>query len=435
MRRRVLVTGVGLISSIGNDYCSAIDSLKRGASGIRWVPEWAAHGLKCEVAGTIVGIDEKLGLAKIPANLLPGMSNGALYSVLAAKEAVEDAGWAEAELQDQRTGCVVGTSAGSVDSVHRAGEHYYSGQVRRIDPYLAFRCMANTAAAAVANLFQVHGRSYSLSSACATGAHNIGHAFELIRAGVLDRAIAGGAEDISPLITAAFQALRMALSTRYNSTPEKACRPYDAARDGVVLSGGAGIVLLEDMECARSRGARARAEIVGFGATSDGYDLALPEPEGRQTTACMRMALEDAGVQLSEVSYINTHGTGTILGDRAEVKALRDTFGAELPPFSSTKSMTGHPVAAAGAHELIFCVGMLEGSFLAPSINIDHVDAEFTSLPIVRKTLRQNSQIMLSNNCGFGGTNAALLIKRWEGGKHSQPRPSCPSSKNEAGIR
>ncbi len=415
MRRRVLVTGVGLISSIGNDYCAATDSLKRGASGIRSVPDWGAHGMKCQVAGTIVGAEEKVSRAKIPPYLLPGMSDGALYSVLAAKDAVEDAGLAHAELQDQRTGCLIGTSAGSVDSVHRAGEMYYGCHLRRIDPYLAFRCMANTAAAAVANVFHIHGRSYSVSSACATGAHNIGHGFELIRAGVMDRAIAGGAEDISPLTTAAFQALRMALSTKYNATPEKSCRPYDSARDGVVLSGGAGIVILEEMECARRRGSSVRAEIIGFGATSDGYDLALPEPEGQQAAICMQMALQDAGLRTSDISYVNTHGTGTVLGDRAEVNALRETFGTEVPFFSSTKSMTGHSVAAAGAHELIYCVAMLEGKFLAPSINIDQVDDEFRSLPIVREPVQRESRIMLSTNFGFGGTNATLLVKHWDG--------------------
>jgi 3-oxoacyl-[acyl-carrier-protein] synthase-1 len=413
MTRRVLITGVGLISSIGNEYQSATAALKHGTSGTRSVPEWAAHGLRCHVAGTTVGIEEKLASAQIPAHLRPGMSDGAIYSVLAAKDAVEDAGLGETELRDPRTCCLVGTSAGSVDSVYRAGELYYSGQVRRVDPFLAFRCMSNSPAAAIANLFGIQGRSYSIGSACATGAHNIGHAFELIRAGSMDRAIVGGAEDISPLITAAFQAMR-ALSTRYNAAPEKACRPYDAARDGVVLSGGAGIVILEELECARRRGARGRAEIIGFGASSDGYDLASPEPEGRQTATCMRMALDDAGLEPSAVSYINTHGTGTIFGDRAEVKALRDTFGKEIPPFSSTKSMTGHAVAAAGAHELIFSVAMLEGSFLAPSINIDRVDAEFLDLPIVREPIDRDVRVILSNNCGFGGTNATLILKRWD---------------------
>jgi len=371
--------------------------------------------MKCQVAGTIVGAKEKVSGAKIPAHLLPGMSDGALYSVLAAKEAVQDAALTQGELEDRRTACMIGTSAGSVDSVHRAGEMYYAGQLRRIDPYLAFRCMANTAAAAVANLFHVHGRSYALSSACATGAHNIGHAFELIRAGVIDRAIAGGAEDVSALITVSFQALRLALSTKFNDMPQKACRPYDAARDGVVLSGGAGIVILEAAECAHRRGSRAHAEIIGFGATSDGYDLALPEPEGRQAAACMQMALDDAGLCPSDISYVNMHGTGTVLGDRAEVNAIRETFGANVPPFSSTKSITGHSVAAAGSHELIFCVGMLEGKFLAPSINIDEVDADFMDLPIVRETTPHASQYILSNNFGFGGTNATLIVKRWDG--------------------
>src|SRR5579864_3485364 len=232
MKRRVLITGVGLISSIGNDYTAAIQALKHGCSGTRAMPGWAEYGLKSLVAGTIEGVDQKVAAANIPAGLRAGMSDGALYAALAAQDAVRDSGISEAELRHPRTGCVVGTSVVSVDSVHRAGTLLYSGHVRRVDPYLAFRCMSNSASAAISNLFKMQGRSYSISSACATGSHNIGHAFELIRSGAMDRAIAGGAEDVSPLITAAFQALRLALSTHYNDTPAGACRPFYAARDG-----------------------------------------------------------------------------------------------------------------------------------------------------------------------------------------------------------
>lgn len=415
MKRRVAVTGLGLVSCLGHDYRSAVDALKRGTSGVRAMPDWQRLGLKSRVAGWIDGLDDKRQAARLPKKLAPAMSAGALYCCLAARDAVAGAGLAAEQLADGGTGCLVGTGSSDNASIYRAGELFYSGRLRRIDPYTVLRAMSSSASAAVSNLLGIRGRSYSISSACATSAHNIGHAYELIAHGLLDRAVAGGGEDVGELSACAFQALRLALSTRYNDTPAAASRPYDSGRDGFVLSGGGGIVVLEELEAARRRGAPIRAEILGWGASSDGFDLVLPEPAGAQAATCMSSALADAGVAPGEVDYVNTHGTGTVHGDAAEVKALRRVFANRVPPFSSTKSMTGHAIGAAGAIELIFAVGMIEDGFLAPSINVDNVDPAFSDLPIVTATTRLKVATILSNNFGFGGTNAALVIRRFDG--------------------
>jgi 3-oxoacyl-[acyl-carrier-protein] synthase-1 len=281
-----------------------------------------------------------------------------------------------------------------------------------MDPYTLLRGMSSSTSATVANLFSIQGPSYSISSACATSAHNIGHAADLIRSGVIDRAIAGGGEDVSELITAAFHALRLALSTGSNDRPARASRPFDRDRDGFVISGGAGVVILEELEVARARNARIRGELAGYAATSDGYDLVLPEPTGAQAAACIELALETSGVQASSVDYVNCHATATAQGDIAELRALRRVFGSDCPPFSSTKSMTGHGLGAAGGLELIYCLAMLEHSFLAPSINVETPDPELAGLPLVLETRAANLDIIVSNNFGFGGTNAALVLRR-----------------------
>ena len=412
MSRRVAITGLGVVSCLGHDYETVIDALERGESGVRATPEWEGRGLKSLVAGTIENLEEKKSTAKISKKLVPGMSDSALYCALAAKDAVDDAGWGESELADERTICIVGTGVGSVDSVAYAAQKYYEGMIRRLDPYTILRCMSSSASAAVANLLKIRGRSYSLSSACATSAHNIGHAFELIRGGAADRAVSGGGEDISELISAAFQGLRLALSTRYNDTPTRASRPYDADRDGFVVSGGGGVVLLEELDMARDRGAKIYAEIAGYAANSDGYDLVLPEPDGVQAGACVAAALESAGLAPDQIDYVNTHGTSTIQGDIAEVKGLQRVFGDSMPRFSSTKSMTGHGIGAAGVLELIFCLGMIERDFIAPSINVETIDPVFAGLPLVTEATPQRLETVVSNNFGFGGTNASLVVRR-----------------------
>lgn len=416
MTRRVVVTGVGLVSCLGHDYETVLDAMQRGQSGVRQVPdEWLGKGLKSLVAGTIENLDDKQAQAGISKKLIPGMSDAARFCCIAANDAVLDAGWGEGELQTNQTICIVGTGVGSVDAVQKAANLYNTDRIRRVDPYTVLRCMSSSASAAVSNFLKIRGRSYSLSSACATSAHNIGHAVELIRAGIADRAVAGGGEDITELITAAFQGLRLALSTRYNDTPTRASRPYDANRDGFVISGGGAIVTLEDYEAARRRGAKIYGEVLGYAATSDGFDLVLPEPEGRQAGACMQAAMADAGIAPAEVDYVNTHGTSTIHGDVAEVKAMRQVFGDDVPPFSSTKSMTGHGIGAAGGLEMIFCLGMMDKGFVAPSINIETPDPAIEGLPVVTEARDHRLATVMSNNFGFGGTNATMVIRRVDG--------------------
>ncbi len=417
MKRRVAITGLGLVSCLGHDIATVVNALQTGTSGIRALPAWREQGLKSWIAGVVDGLEDKQKAARLPKKLVPGMSKAALYCCLAARDAVADAGLGEQGLGEQllsdpQTGCIVGSGVSGVRSVYRAGDLFTSGRGRRIDPYTVLRSMSSSASASVSNLLGIRGRSYSLSSACATSAHNIGHACELITHGALERAVAGGGEDVSELVTAAFQALRLALSTRFVETPTRASRPYDADRDGFVVSGGAGIVMLEELAAARRRGVRPRAEVLGYGANSDGFDLVLPQPDGLQAAACMQAALDDAGVTPEEIDYVNTHGTATVHGDLAEVAALRQLFGDRVPPFSSTKSMTGHALGAAGALELIFCVAMLEHGFLAPSINIDNPDPAFEGLPIVVEPTHRPVTTILTNNFGFGGTNASLVLRK-----------------------
>lgn len=409
--RRVGITGVGLVSCLGHDYAKVVKALQAGSSGLRVMPGWESLGLKSRVAGAVVEIETKLQGLPIPKKLRLAMPEASKYCCIAALDAVADSGLVEADIQSERTACIVGTGIGSVESIHTGAQQVYSGKIGALSPVAVLKGMASASSAAVANLLKIHGRSYSISSACSTSSHTIGTAYELVRAGLADRAIAGGGEEVHPLIAASFQALRFALSTKYNDTPERASRPYDAGRDGFVLGGGAGIVVLEELGAALARGARVRAEIIGFGTSSDGFDMVMPEPAGTYAAKCMFRAFDGSGVSPREVGAVNTHGTGTVKGDVAEVNAMMTTFGGTLPPFSSTKSMTGHPLGAAGALETIFCVAMLEHNFIAPSINIDELDADFSGLPVVTKARFTELETVLSNSFGFGGTNASLLLK------------------------
>ena len=412
MKRRVAVTGLGIVSCLGHSYVDVIKRLRSGESGVRGVPEWSQFGIRSLVAGTLEGVDAKRRTAPISKELLLGMSDAALYCSLSALDAVADAGLTEKELQSVRVGCIVGSGTGSVVSVYNAAKLAYSGQARRIDPFAILRCMSSSPSAAVANLLKVHGPSYSISAACATSAHNVGHAFSLIRSGVLDAAVAGGGEEVNELIAACFEGQRMTLSTGCNDKPEAASRPFDASRDGFVLSGGGGIVVLEEMGRAEARGAKVRAEIIGYGATSDGYHMVAPSPDGMQAAACMRMAIDDAGIRPEEIDYINAHGTSTVAGDNAEVQAMHLVFGDRVPSFSSTKSMTGHAIGAAGVHELVYCIGMLEQGFLAPSINVDKLEPAFEGLALITESVNCGPTTVLTNNFGFGGTNASLVLRR-----------------------
>jgi 3-oxoacyl-[acyl-carrier-protein] synthase-1 len=410
--QRVAITGIGIVSCLGHDYQTVMARLRRGESGVRAMPEWEEFNLTSLVAGPIEGLEEKLATAEIPKRMRGASTRAATYCSLAALDAVADAGVESEEIDRRRIACLVGNSSPDGDAIHQASELIFGGRTRRVNPYTCYRSMCSGTSAIVANLLGVHGPSYSISSACSTSTHNIGNAFELVRAGVVDGAVAGGGEDVSELVAGTFQALRVALSTHYNDTPQSASRPYDADRDGFVLSGGAGVVMLESWDAAVTRGARIYAELVGYAATSDGHGLVLPEPEGRYGAECVRQALAGAEVAHSELDYVNTHGTSTVAGDASEVKAMRAVFGDAMPPFSSTKSMTGHALGAAGAHELIYTVGMLEQGFLAPSINIENRDPEFEGLPIVTEMVERPIDTALTLNFGFGGTNAALVVRR-----------------------
>jgi 3-oxoacyl-[acyl-carrier-protein] synthase I len=411
--RRVVITGVGLISCLGNSYPNVLARLRRGESGVEAVPEWEAFGFRSRVAGVLKDVEAKRRAANIPKELLFGMSDAALYCALSALDASHDAGLREADLHSMRVGCFVGNASYSVATkAHDYAKLVYAREARKIPPFAILQFMANSASAAVANLLKVLGPSYSIAAACATSAHNIGHAYSLVRSGVIDLAVAGGGEEVNELVAAYFEGLRTALSTRSNAAPAKASRPFDASRDGLVLSGGGGIVVLESLDRARGRGARIRAEIIGYGASSDGHSLVNPRPDGAQAAACMRMAMSDADIEPEAIDYVNAHGTSTVVGDRAEVEALRLAFRDRVPPFSSTKSMTGHAMTAAGVHEFIYCVGMLEEGFLAPSINVDEIDPAFAGLPLVQEATDRAVTTIMSNNFGFGGTNASLILRR-----------------------
>jgi 3-oxoacyl-[acyl-carrier-protein] synthase-1 len=272
--------------------------------------------------------------------------------------------------------------------------------------------MSSSTSASVAKLLKIHGPSYSIGAACATSSQNIGHAFSLVRSGVLDAVVAGGGEEVHELIAACFQGQRTTLSTGYNDMPEAASRPFDASRDGFVLSGGGGIVMIEELGHAQMRGAKIRAEIIGYGATSDGYHMVAPRPDGMQAAACMQRAIVDAGIRPETIDYVNAHGTSTVAGDSAEVQAMRTVFGDRAPPFSSTKSMAGHAIGAAGVHELIHCIGMLEHGFLAPSINVYKLDPACEGLPLITEPVNRGPTTVMTNNFGFGGTNASLVLRR-----------------------
>ena len=404
MSRRVVITGRGIVSCIGNDLDAVTTALKQGRSGIRHVPQFAEAGLRSEVAG-VPALDS---LPPVPRPLRRFMAEAALYAYHAARAAVAEARLDDPLLADARTALIVGSGVSSsleiADNVALARRD----GARKVLPYAIPRLMGNTTSANLATAFGIRGASYSMVSACATSSHCIGHGAELIQLGKADRVIAGGAEEASWTTALMFDAMR-ALSSGYNDQPQSASRPYDAGRDGFVLSGGAGIVVLEELESALARGARPRAELVGYGASSDGADMVTPNPDG--IGRAMRAALGEA--RIPSVDYVNTHATSTPAGDVAEVQALREVFGARVPPFSSTKGLTGHAIAASGAQEVIFCLSMMEHGFLAGSANLEHPDAALAGLPVVRAPRETRVGTVMSNSLGFGGSNACLILRQW----------------------
>ena len=398
--RRVVVTGLGIISCVGNDLATVAQALREGRSGVRVVPEFAAHGLASRVAG----IPDLAAEAPVDRKLRRFMGDAALYAYCAARRAFDDAGIDKTLLRSPRAGVVVGAGVGSLLEHESTMASLRAKGPERLLPYSVPRIMTSTAAASLSTAFGIQGVSYALSSACATSAHCIGHGAELIQLGKQDLVVAGGAEEVGWTSAMHFGAMG-ALST---ARPDpSASRPYDRSRDGFVIAGGAGIVVLEEVEHARRRGARIYAELAGYGASSDGADMVAPDAGG--AARAMRLALAEAG---GDVEYINTHAASTPLGDLSELNAVREVFGTAIPPISSTKGITGHPIAAAGAHEAIYSLLMMERGFLAGCAHITELDAACAGLPILTRSEERRVNTVMSNSFGFGGTNASLVFRR-----------------------
>ncbi|WP_024889232.1 beta-ketoacyl-ACP synthase I [Luteimonas huabeiensis] len=404
--RRVVVTGMGIVSCLGNDAASVSAALRAGRSGIGFVPQYAELGLRSRVAG-VPGIDLD---AHIDRKLKRFMGDAAGYAYVAMRDAIAQAGLSDAQVRDARTGLIAGSGGGSPQWQVETADLLRARGVRKVGPYMVPRSMGSTVSATLATAFGIRGLSYSISAACATSAHCIGAAADLIRHGAQDVMIAGGGEELHWAMTAQFDAMG-ALSTRRNDAPQAASRPYDADRDGFVIAGGAGMLVLEDEAHARARGAEILAELVGYGVTSDGADMVAPSGEG--AVRCMRMALAGLGHEPpGPIDYLNTHGTSTPLGDLVELAAVREVFGEAVPPLSSTKALSGHSLGAASVHEAIYSLLMLREGFIAGSANIERLDPEAEAFPIVRERRDAALRTVMSNSFGFGGTNASLVFAR-----------------------
>ncbi|QTL34404.1 beta-ketoacyl-ACP synthase I [Pseudoalteromonas viridis] len=403
--RRAVITGIGVVSSIGNNKQEVLESLKAGKSGIAFNQEFADMNLRSQVSGKL-DIDVK-SLVDRKAHRF--MGDAAAFSYISMAQAIEDSGLAPEQVSNERTGLIVGSGGGSSKYQVEAADILREKGVKRVGPYMVPRTMASTASACLATPFKIKGVNYSISSACATSAHCIGNAVEQIQLGKQDVIFAGGGEELHWTLAMEFDAMG-ALSTKYNEAPETASRTYDASRDGFVISGGGGIVVVEELEHALARGAHIYAEIVGYGATSDGYDMVAPSGEG--AVRCMKQAMQDIE---GPIDYLNTHGTSTPVGDVKELGAIQELFGDNSPAISATKAMTGHALGAAGVHEAIYSLLMLENNFIAPSINIDELDEQAQGLDIVTEMRERELNTVMSNSFGFGGTNATLVMQKYKG--------------------
>ncbi|MBB1488792.1 beta-ketoacyl-ACP synthase I [Oceanospirillum sediminis] len=403
--RRVVVTGMGIVSCLGNDIASVLDSLRQGRSGIKFNEEYKERGFRSHVSGSVdINLDEL-----IDRKLKRFMGDAAGYAYLSMQQAIEDSGLTEEQVSNVRTGLIAGSGgASSADQVEAADILREKG-LRRVGPYRVTRTMGSTVSACLATPFKIKGVNYSISSACATSAHCIGAGVEQIQLGKQDIIFAGGGEEEHWTLSCLFDAMG-ALSTKYNETPDQASRAYDANRDGFVIAGGGGMLVLEELEHAKARGAKIYAEVVGYGATSDGYDMVAPSGEGAQR--CMEQALSTVE---GSVDYINTHGTSTPVGDVAELKAVREVFGDNSPAMSSTKSLTGHSLGATGVQEAIYSLLMMQNDFITASANVEELDEQAAGLDIVTE-LREGVKLnrVMSNSFGFGGTNATLIMQRYE---------------------
>ncbi|CDX16269.1 3-oxoacyl-(acyl-carrier-protein) synthase I (Beta-ketoacyl-ACP synthase I) (KAS I) [Mesorhizobium sp. SOD10] len=403
--RRVVVTGLGIVSSIGNNANEVQSSLYDAKSGISFSDSFAEHGFRCQVWGAPT-LDPT---PMIDRRAMRFLSQGAAWNHVAMDQAIADAGLSESDITNERTGIVMGSGGPSTRTIVEAAETTLkNNSPKRIGPFAVPKAMSSTASATLATWFKIHGVNYSISSACSTSAHCIGNAYELIQWGKQDLMFAGGHEDLDWTMSDLFDAMG-AMSSKFNDKASTASRAYDVNRDGFVIAGGAGVLVLEELEHAKARGAKIYAEIVGYGATSDGYDMVAPSGEG--AIRCMRQALSTVS---SPVDYINTHGTSTPVGDSKEMGAIREVFGDKMPYITSTKSLTGHSLGAAGVQESIYSILMMQGGFIGESAHIEELDPEFEGMPIVRERI-DNAKIdtVLSNSFGFGGTNATLIFQRY----------------------
>ena len=401
--RRVVVTGIGIVSSIGEDKDKVAAALKAGKSGVVFAPEYAELNFKCQVHARppVKAADH------VDKRAMRFMGEGAGWAYMSMEQAIADAGLEPGDVSNPRTGLIVGTGGPSTEAIVTAADVTRDKGPRRIGPFAVPKAMASTGSATLATPFQIKGINYSISSACTTSLHCIGTAAEQIQWGKQDVMFAGGGEELHWTLSNLFDAMG-AMSSAYNETPERSSRAFDKDRDGFVIAGGAGILVLEEYERAKARGAKIYAEIVGYGATSDGHDMVQPSGEG--AIRCMQNAMKEAGGRT--IDYINPHATSTPVGDIKEMGALREVFGKDVPALSATKSMTGHSLGAAGVQEAIYCLLMMRDGFIAPSINIDNLDPEFEGLPIVTKTTTAEITTALSNSFGFGGTNGTVIFSK-----------------------
>ena len=401
--KRVVVTGIGIVSCLGNNQNEVYDSLINSKSGISFAEEYKEHNLKSNVHGKPnIKLEDH-----VDRKALRFMGNGSAYNYVAMKEAITDSGLEDKDISNVDSGMVMGSGGPSIENVILAADKTREKNPKKMGPFIVPRTMASTASATLAVPFKIKGVNYTISSACATSGHCIGNAMELIQFGKQKIIFAGGSDEIHFAMTAMFDAMT-ALSSKYNDNPQKASRPYDKTRDGFVIAGGAGVLVLEELEHAKARGAKIYAELIGYGATSDGFDMVAPSGEG--ATRCMNLALKTTR---NKIDYINTHGTSTPVGDITELKAIKDAFKDKIPKISSTKSLSGHPLGAASVHEAIYSLIMMKNNFIAASCNVNEMDESAQKFPIVTKVekdVKLNS--VMSNSFGFGGTNATLIFEK-----------------------
>jgi 3-oxoacyl-[acyl-carrier-protein] synthase-1 len=403
---RVVITGMGIVCSLGNNKSEVLKSLKEAKSGIEYCEKYAEMGLRSHVHGSIAEVDTS---DIIDRKMLRFMADAAIYNAVALDEAIKHANLSPEIISNNRTGLIMGSGGASNQNIVESADILRSKGIKRVGPYRVPRAMGSTTSACLSTLFQIKGINYSISSACSTSAHCIGNAMEQIQLGKQDVVFAGGGEELDWSLTMLFDAMG-ALSSKYNDTPGKASRAYDADRDGFVISGGGGAVIMESLEHAEARGANIIAELVGYGATSDGHDMVAPSGEGAKR--CMEIAIANVN---GPIDYINAHGTSTPVGDMKELQAIKEVFKDNIPLIGSTKSLSGHALGAAGVNESIYSLLMLQNDFVVESVNIEKLDEEAKDMPIVRKNQDIQLKRILSNSFGFGGTNACLVFERFDG--------------------